>query len=395
MIESKWFRCSLCFPCNMKRFLTYRFVRFPVAAVLTFAILTKAYQVAVEPSDGVPWLAIGHVLFESGLTLLLLSGVWPRWIKWVTVAVFVVFCGVAVDLALKSAASCGCFGSIRVDPKITAALDTIIVLALLFSSVENRRERPSRKKIALIASGMFLTSFLLIPMSLHPPVQRFDHGTVIAETEADVPDIIAETHPPPSGLVPPEFRLGYVEPKSVHRFALEIVNPTGENWPLDAVETECECLTVVEKPECCLPGKSSLTFEFKTPDIVGAYSKTITVVSGEQQWTTRFHARIDTPLAAEPEILVFASGDTEQTFTIRNDGKVPVRLLYATSSSNFCVVKVGLEPVVPGGSLELVASLSGALPTGEQTIMIHTNFPRQKTLRIQVRGEKIPKITTF
>jgi len=369
----------------MKPFLSYRYLRFPVATVLIFAVVTKAWQTATEPADGMPWLAMGHVLFESGLALLLLSGVWPRLVKWVTIVAFAVFCSVAVHLALKSAASCGCFGNVQVDPKITAAMDALIVLLLMLSTAGNQWKRPSRKQVTFVAAGIFFTLLLFIPMSLHPPLQRFDHGTVVTKTVQDDSD--REVKPPWSSYMPSDFQIGYVEPKSVHRFTLEIANPTDRTLPLDSVETECECLVVMEKPEHLAPGKSPLTLEFTTPDIVGAYSKTITVVSGNQQWTTRFHARIDTPLSAEPETLVFTSGETEQLFTIKNDGQVPIRLLYATSPANACVVRIGPEPIVGGGSLELTALWNGTEPDGEQVITIHTNFSKQKTLRVpfQVR----------
>ena len=358
---------------KMKLVFSYKFVRFPVAAVLIFAVLTKAYQAAAEPSDGIPWLAMGQVLFESALALLLISEVYPRWTRRAAAAVFTVFFCVAVNLALKSAESCGCFGKIHVDPRITACLDALIVLSLLFSSAEKQIIHPTRKQIGIIAFGIFLTSLLFIPMLLHPSVQRFEHGTVEAAVEL------------PSGFVSAEFQLGYVEAKSVHRFILEIVNPTDENRPLDSIETECECLNVIEKPEYLAPGKSPLTFEFTAPDIVGPYSKTITAVSGSTQWQTRFHARIGTPLSAEPETIVFES--KEQTFTIRNDGKVPVRLLYATSPGNICIVKVTPEPIAPGGSITLAASLTGELSDKEHAITIHTNYPRQKILRIPFRKQ--------
>jgi len=183
------------------------------------------------------------------------------------------------------------------------------------------------------------------------------------------------------------IRREYAEPKSVHRFTLEIVNPTDETWALDAVETECECLIVAEKPEYLLPGRSLLTLEFTTPDSVGAYLKTITVISGARQWTTRFHARIDTPLSVEPEMLVFAPGETEKMFTIRNDGKVPIRLLYASSPSNTCIVNVGVEAIAPGDSICLTVSRIETFSATEQTITIHTNYARQKALLVPYRGK--------
>ena len=375
---------------SMKQFLSYRSLRFPVAAVLIFAALTKVWQTATEPADGMPWLAMGHVLFESGLTLLLLSGIWPRLVKWATIIVFAVFFCVAVHLAMKSAASCGCFGNVQVDPKITAGLDALIVLLLILSSAENQWKRPSRKQVMFVAVGMFFALLLLIPMSLHPPVQRVDHGTVVDETlqQDETPqqtdDSDRKAEPPWTSYMPRDFQIGYVEPKSIHRFTLEIANPTDQTLPLDAVETECECLLVVEKPEHLTPGKSPLTLEFTTPDIVGSYSKTITAVSGSQRWTTRFHARVDMPLSTDPETLVFTLGETEQLFTIKNDGRVPVRLLYATTSPPICGVKIGAEPIPAGETLTLAVTLLE--PQARQTAVLHinTNHKHQKILRIPI-----------
>jgi hypothetical protein len=372
----------------MKRFLSYQTLRFPVAILLIFAVLTKAYQIATEPSDGIPWLAMGHVLCESGLALLLLSGVWPRWSKWATIAAFSLFLSVAVRLALKSAASCGCFGNVHVDPRITACMDAIIVLLLLFSPVGNRQENLSRKQVTFIVSGILLTFLLFIPMSLHPPVQRVDHGTVGYETvQNDNSEPAHNAQPPWTGFMPSEFRIGYVEPKSIHRFTLEIVNPTDVPRSLDTVETECECLVVMEQPDQIAPGKSHLTLEFTTPDIAGHYSKTITAISRGQRWTTRFHARINTPLSVVPETLVFSPNEVEKTVTVHNDGKIPVRLLYATSPTNACVIKVGAKPIAPGDALTLTALWNGTSSAEEQMVTIHTNHPLQKTLQIPFRSK--------
>ena len=375
MIE---FDRSVCLPEKMKRLLSYRYARFPVAAVLGFAVLTKVYQAAAEPSDGVPWLAMGHVLFESGLALLLLSGVWPQWTKWTTIAVFMVFFGVAADLALKSADSCGCFGNVQVDPQITALLDAIIAVLLLCSPTKNMPKKPTRKQTVLLAVGGVLSLLLLIPMLFHPPVVRVEHETPVTE--------ITE-QPVASGLFPETVDLGCVEPKSVHRFTLELFNGSDRDWPIESIETECTCIAAVDKPESVVAeGKTSIGFEFTAPNLTGPYVKTISVTAGNKVWETRMRARIAIPLDVEPESLTFSlkAGVEKQPLTIRNDGPAPVRLLYATASPPICMVKIRPEPIHPGENLALSVVLLEPKVGQSAVLQISTNHKHQKTLRIQI-----------
>jgi hypothetical protein len=73
--------------------------------------------------------------------------------------------------------------------------------------------------------------------------------------------------------------------------------------------------------------------------------------------------------------------------TIRNDGKVPIRLLYATSPSNTCIIPVGVDAIAPGNTINLTASQNGTLSAEEQVITIHTNYARQKTLLVHYQGK--------
>jgi len=361
----------------MTRFLSYRFVRFFVVAVLLFAVITKTHQTATEPSDGIPWLAMGHVLFESGLALLLFSGIYAYWIKRATIAIFAVFFCITVDLALKSADSCQCFGNVHVDPQITAALDAFVIILLLCSSTKTMPNKPSRKQIFLLAAGSVLSLLLLIPMLLHPPVVRMEHETAVSENSEQ---------PAMAGLFPETINLGYVEPKSVHRFTLELNNDSDHDWPITAVETECTCIGVIEKLESVVAKeKSPIVFEFTAPDLAGPYGKTIFVTAGNKVWETRMQARIAMPLEVEPENLTFSTGVKGQQITIRNDGTTPVRLLYATAAPPVCMVKIGAEPIPPGEKFTLEAILLEPSTGREAVLQINTDHRHQKTLRIPVK----------
>ncbi len=367
----------------MQRLLSYRHVRFPVAAILIFAALAKIHETATTPSDRLEWFAVGVVLFESTLALLLVSGVWPRIIKYLAATVFLCFFSVSLSLAWQAAASCGCFGRVHVDPRITATLDAVVVLLLVFATTKKPSPNPSRKQIGFLVAGLLVSMILVVPMLFHPPVARVVHPAEVREKTS--PSASIES---PAGLVPSTIHLGYVEPKSVHRFALELVNDSDHDWTIDNLKTECTCLVAVDKVTDIVPaGKQiSIPFEFTAPDIVGHYSKTISLTAGEKTWETQMTARIALPLDVKPESLTFSTreGINEQTITVHNEGSTPVRLLYATVSPPGCQVKIGNAPIPPGGGLSLPVVRLDSRTDRTIMITISTNHRQQKTLRIPI-----------
>jgi hypothetical protein len=109
-----------------------------------------------------------------------------------------------------------------------------------------------------------------------------------------------------SGMTPEKYELGYVESKSVHDFTLEITNASDNDWQVDKIEIECDCVTVLESPKS-IPAKSKSLFQlrFTAPDVTGSYTKTIKITVNGTIFQTRFHARIDAPLRVEPKNLIF------------------------------------------------------------------------------------------
>jgi hypothetical protein len=191
-----------------------------------------------------------------------------------------------------------------------------------------------------------------------------------------------------SGLMPEKYDLGYVESKSVHDFMLEITNASDENWQVDNIEIECDCVTVFESPKS-VPAKSKSVFQlrFTAPDVIGSYTKTIKITANGKIFQTRFHARIDAPLRVEPKNLIFSGEEkiTEQSFTIFNEGKEPIRLLYATSIPAVCTVKINAEPIESGSQTALTVNLNDLTPERLISLNIQTNHRKQKKIIIPIQ----------
>jgi hypothetical protein len=191
-----------------------------------------------------------------------------------------------------------------------------------------------------------------------------------------------------SGLTPEKYELGYVESKSVHDFTLEITNASDEDWQVDKIEIECDCVTVFESPKS-IPAKSKALFplRFTAPDVTGSYTKTIKITANGKMFQTRFHARIDAPLRVEPKNLIFSGEEniTEQSLTIFNEGKEPIRLLYATSIPAVCMVKINAEPIKSGSQTILNITLNDPAPERLISLNIQTNHRKQKKMIIPIQ----------
>jgi hypothetical protein len=348
--------------------IPYSYTRHFVAAILLFSSLAKAYQTATEPSDHIEILAMGTVLFESALAFALLSGVFPRLIKWLAAVVFSLFFCIAVSLALKSVESCGCFGQVHVDPRITACLDLGVVFLLIVSRCETAKR--SGRKMAIFGAGTILSLVLLIPMSLHPAVVRVEHIAGPPKQKTEVAEIL-----PKFALLPETVELGYVESKSVHRFSLELVNNTDKDRPINNVSTDCQCIAVVESPTN-VPAKSkaAVVCEFTAPEMTGPYSKMIMIESENEKFEAKMSARIDHPLV----VVAGESDDSGDEFSVLNEGDEPVRLLFATVTPPVGMVKIDAKPIEPGQAKVLKIQYQTDNRNEKFSVRIQTNHRVQK-----------------
>ena len=114
----------------------YDRLRILLAIVLLTASALKCYQLATEPIAGTGfldsrWLLMATVEFELFLGLWLLANILPRQTWTAAACCFALFTCISLYKALFGYASCGCFGSVKVNPWYTTTLDVAIVISLL------------------------------------------------------------------------------------------------------------------------------------------------------------------------------------------------------------------------------------------------------------------------
>ena len=368
---------------EMKKFSLYSLVRFPIAAILLFSAVMKSYATVTEPTLYFPWFEILSVEFEFLLALSLLLNLCPKLTRWIAMGTFFMFLMIAVRLAWLAADSCGCFGKLHVDPRITVILDLTVFLFLFFAKVPDKMTFPHTGQVRCFLFGTLLTLIPLVAMGRpHPP-------TIVEHTPAKARQTTRE------------HDFDYVEPQSVHRFSFLIDNPTERDWTVLAVRSECDCLKVLEAPKMVGPGQVlPLPMEFHVPKEKQFYTKKIVVQTDDPDHPEiefRIFARIGIPLAVRPKQVLFENvtpGEQRQTtVTVINSKEQPIKLLYSKSSPPICYAKIPAEPVPPNGKLDLTIVLR---TPKEQTdnrnldLMIQTNEPDQRTITIPVRAE-LPK----
>ncbi|HEY4760094.1 MAG TPA: MauE/DoxX family redox-associated membrane protein, partial [Thermoguttaceae bacterium] len=108
-----------------------------LSLVLLAAAALKTNELATGPVLGSGfldsrWLLIVIVEFELLFGLWLLAGIYPEQTWAIALLCFGLFSCVSLFKALSGNASCGCFGSISINPWFTASFDLSVVLALLY-----------------------------------------------------------------------------------------------------------------------------------------------------------------------------------------------------------------------------------------------------------------------
>jgi methylamine utilization protein MauE len=165
----------------------YVVVRMILGGVLLVAAALKGYQLATEPTAEISlmtsrWFLIGSVEFEVLLGLCLISGLFVRASWLISLGCFALFSCVSLYKALSGEASCGCFGSVQVNPWYTLSLDVAAVVALLrwrpalFASAEPTGESRPASRYAIV-----LGVWLVVGLSAGWQMARFEAVTVSDE----------------------------------------------------------------------------------------------------------------------------------------------------------------------------------------------------------------------
>ncbi len=104
-----------------------------VALLLFIAAALKLSDYLQGAVQAYPQAYVAEIIFELVLATALISGVARRAILWLTAGVFLIFMAVTLHRALEGRHSCGCFGSVKVNPWITFALDVAIFISIAIS----------------------------------------------------------------------------------------------------------------------------------------------------------------------------------------------------------------------------------------------------------------------
>ncbi len=137
-----------------------RFIPNLVAVILLTASALKTHELATRPTAETDLLtsrAFLVVVLECELVvaLWLVSGFLPRLARAVALACFLCFFTVALYQAGRGEASCHCFGTVRVNPWFTAALDAVVI-GLLVHWRPLRFERGDGLTLKISGSCLFL-----------------------------------------------------------------------------------------------------------------------------------------------------------------------------------------------------------------------------------------------
>jgi len=236
--------------------------RFVIAAVLLLAAGLKAWQLATAPLPPVvqgtiftPLLellndrhfqmlvVVGEILFA----LILIADLWRSWMWLLSLLGFTAFTLISVIKGLSGETSCGCFGTVTVNPWITAAFDAAIVGLLLVFRERIGWTLPvlDKKKVLVV---------LLIWLALAAPamywmlsLKQQPHATL--GTEFVRPDAKRMIHLEPEKWIGKEFPL-------IARFA----EPEGSEilrqgtWNVVLVQPNCpDCITKMAELERTKP----------------------------------------------------------------------------------------------------------------------------------------------
>jgi hypothetical protein len=123
-------------------------MRWIASFLLVSAAILKAVELVTEPMAALSnpfgryFLPI-EIGVEMAVGLLLLTCLHWGTLRWLVLMLFTGFAGYSLYLALNDAASCGCFGLLRVNPWWAFGLDSIVVLGLLVSILLEHRSNGS------------------------------------------------------------------------------------------------------------------------------------------------------------------------------------------------------------------------------------------------------------
>jgi hypothetical protein len=150
----------------------------------------KTYELSTRPVVPVDfftqrWVLIQQVVFELVLGVWLLSGFWRKVAWWITTGCFAGFIGVTFYKGITGQSSCGCFGTVRVNPWITLGMDVGILIALLvFRPGRRPIPHPTRPRLRVAGGSVVILAGLsmsLTAIAAYEPARLAEDGTILGD----------------------------------------------------------------------------------------------------------------------------------------------------------------------------------------------------------------------
>jgi hypothetical protein len=219
--------------------------------VLLAAAALKAHDLYHDPLATDPFLPTSGlmvaVVFEVGVGVWLVAGVYPGAARAVAATLFGLFGVVSLARALHGEASCGCFGRLSVTPWLMFALDVCLAVALVSLRGPDRPASHARR-VAL---------------------------AVVAVAAAGAAAWFLPGDPANDRLVidPPTVQLGQVHRGERKTASVTLTNRGGHPVTITATRTSCPCLSIHLPARVVAPHQSvQVVLEYdssREPDFTG------------------------------------------------------------------------------------------------------------------------------
>lgn len=174
-----------------------RMVDLVVAAMLLSSALLKAISpsqaLAATAAWGIGYLAIALIVqLEILLAIWLYSGMANRPARFSAAGMFSIFSVISLAFVLQGHASCGCFGSLKTDPRLVLLVDISVLVALVWTTIVASPCASRSRGRCILAATAYLAvapSLLILMLAQQPPRLASDttmdsmSGIVILEPE--------------------------------------------------------------------------------------------------------------------------------------------------------------------------------------------------------------------
>ena len=154
-----------------------------LAAILNMQAAWTGAAGEVGPLSDPRWVGMLLATAELILAALLLAGVWPRLIHCAVIVCFAAFACVTAFEAGNGAASCGCFGDLQVDPRLTLILDFVCLVSLVAAPppVAAGTKPPLAARVSAVA---VLIVVLVLSTTESHPIRRLSGDHIPASWNA-------------------------------------------------------------------------------------------------------------------------------------------------------------------------------------------------------------------